>query len=161
MEALASKTVAMASNGDQIRESAAVGRWLLERYGDDWWEARVVRKVDTGIDIEFIKKNRGRTWTAFIQWSELAEDADLPEAEQKYRWLPVVSEPHYVQSNPSAAASASVGTNKTIALPSPPASRTPPASPKAECGHQKAAPSGKSLPGHAKGETEAWNSPHP
>ena len=91
--------IAMASNGDEIREAAAVGRRLLERYGDDWWEAQVVRKVDTGIDIEFTKKNRGRTWKSFIEWSELAEDADLPEVEQTYRWLPVVS-PGYVQRNP-------------------------------------------------------------
>ena len=56
MEALAYKNVAMASNGDQIRESAAVGCRLLERYGDVWWEAQVARKVDTGIDIEFTKK---------------------------------------------------------------------------------------------------------
>ena len=74
----------MASDGDEIREAAAVGRRLLERYGDDWWEAQVVRKVDTGIDIEFTKKNRGRTWKSFIEWSELAEDADLPEVEQTY-----------------------------------------------------------------------------
>ena len=35
------------TDGDEIREAAAVGRRLLERYGDDWWEAQVVRKVDT------------------------------------------------------------------------------------------------------------------
>ena len=125
--------IAMASNGDEIREAAAVGRRLLERYGDDWWEAQVVRKVDTGIDIEFTKKNRGRTWKSFIEWSELAEDADLPEVEQTYRWLPVVS-PGYVQRNPGVVASASGGTDNKNALPPPPPSQTPPASPKAGCG---------------------------
>ena len=49
MAALACKTTAMASDVAEIREAAAVGRRLLERYGDDWWEARVVRTVDTGI----------------------------------------------------------------------------------------------------------------
>ena len=47
----------MASDGDGTREVAAVGRRLLECYGDEWWEAQVVRKVDTGIHIEFTKKN--------------------------------------------------------------------------------------------------------
>ena len=102
-------------------------------YGDEWWEAQVARKVDTGIDIEFTKKNRGRTRQASIEWSELAEDADLPEAEQTYRWLPVVS-PGRVQRNPGAAASAIVGTDLKNALPPPPPSRTPLASPKAGCG---------------------------
>ena len=45
MEALACKTTAMASDGDEIREAAAVGH---ERYG----ETQVVRKVDTVIDIQ-------------------------------------------------------------------------------------------------------------
>ena len=67
MEALDCKTTAMASDEDEIRDSAAVGRKLLERHGADWWEAQVVRKVDTGIDIEFTKKNRGRTWKTFIE----------------------------------------------------------------------------------------------
>ena len=120
----------MASDGDGIREAAAVGRMLLERYGDEWWEAQVVRKVNTGIHIEFTKKNRGRTWTAFVEWSELAEGADLPEAEQMYRWLPVVSS-GYVKTDSGVAASASAGTMNEIALPPPPPSRTPPASPHA------------------------------
>ena len=89
MEELSCKNAAMASDVVEIREATAVGRRLLERYGNEWWEAQVVRKVDTGIDIEFTKKNRGRTWEAFIEWSELAEDADLPEAEQTY----IVSQP--------------------------------------------------------------------
>ena len=88
-------TTAMASDGDEIRQNVTVGRKLLERYGDDWWEAQVVRKVDTGIDVAFTKKHRGRTWKAFIKWSELVEDADLPEAEQTYRWLPVCSLARY------------------------------------------------------------------
>ena len=75
-EAIASKTTAMASDGDETREAAAVGRRLLGRYGDDSWEARVARKIDTGIYIAFSKKNRGRTWTPFVEWRELAEDAD-------------------------------------------------------------------------------------
>ena len=127
MEAIAAKTTAMASDGDEIREAAAVGRTLLERYGD---EAQLVKKVGTGIDTEFIKKNRGRTWTPFIEWCELAEDADLPEAEQTYRWLPVVS-PGHVQTNPGTAAS-----DNNSTLPPPPPSRTPPASPKAGCGQR-------------------------
>ena len=45
MEALAYETTAMASDGDEIREAAAVGH---ERYG----ETQVVRKVDTVIDIQ-------------------------------------------------------------------------------------------------------------
>ena len=54
MAALACKNTAMASDGDEIREAAAVGRTLLERYGD---EAQLVKKVGTGIHTEFIKKN--------------------------------------------------------------------------------------------------------
>ena len=112
MEELSCKNAAMASDVVEIREATAVGRRLLERYGNEWWEAQVVRKVDTGIDIEFTKKNRGRTWEAFIEWSELAEDADLPEAEQTYRWLPVVSS-GYVQTNPGTTAT-SVSWTKDI-----------------------------------------------
>ena len=79
MEELACRTTAMSSDMEGTREAAAVGRRLLERYGDDWWEAQVVRKVDTGIHVEFTKKYRGRTWKAFIGWSEFTEDADLPK----------------------------------------------------------------------------------
>ena len=61
MDALACKITAVASDVAEIQKAAAVSRRLLERYGDDWWEARVVRKVDAGIDIKFTKKNRGRT----------------------------------------------------------------------------------------------------
>ena len=116
MEALGCKNTAMASDGDGIREAAAVGRRLLGRYGDEWWEAQVVRKVDAGIHIEFSKKNRDRTWTAFVEWSKLAEGADLPEAEQTYRWLPVVP-PGDVQRNPGCVCPSMESTPRWMGLP--------------------------------------------
>ena len=150
----------MASDGDEIQQNVAVGRKLLERYGDDWWEAQVVRKVDTGIHVEFTKKNRGRTWRGFVGWSELAEDADLPEAEQTYRWLPVVS-PGYTQRSTGAAASASVGTNNEDALPPPPPLRAPPvASPTAACGQSHAAKRKIARGSHGRCK-QKQKSPHP
>ena len=77
MAALACKTTAMDSDGDGIREAADVGLRLLEQYGDEWWEAQVIRRVNTGMDIDFTKKSRGRTWKTFIEWSKLAEGAEI------------------------------------------------------------------------------------